>query len=524
MLNISDGPTNSSRPEPDDGPPISFEEYIRRIDPGYIFARHARALVAFLQQIADGTITRGMILMPPRHGKSRTTSELFPAYYVGRHPHHSVIGTSHGDSLAVNFGRTIREQMADSMWPFLDVRAAGSGVAGGDWRVEGHGGRFRAAGVGGSIIGRGAHLLLIDDPFKGQREADSPEQRQIVWEWYEGTARRRLENELAGPDGTQRRGAIILITTRWHDDDLAGRLLAAEKANPAADKWTVLSFPALAEEGDPLGRRPGAALWPQKFSQTEMETTRDNTAPRIWAAQYQQKPLTDAARIFQRSWMRHRYDLRVLPAYHRIIHVVDAAWKDGVHNSYSVIATWGRTDLSYDVLDIFRHRVSYPQLIAALRAHYWKWQPYGADELYIEDAASGTSAIQTLREEEDPRGIVNVLGFAVTGTQKLSFVETATPFFSAGRVRLPLLAPWLDGWVEEHVGYPTSEFDDQPVTTAMALTVLGRGSARRDEALDGFGKVGARTGQRAEDTTSLKDDPLALFGRYKREGRRGRGR
>lgn len=487
-----------------------------------MFARHARALVGALQAVADGEITRLMILMPPRHGKSRTASELFPAYYRGRFPRHDIIGTSYGDSLAIDLGRTVREQLSEESWPFPGVRPEGSSVGGGNWRIQG-GGRFRSAGIGGGITGRGAHLLLIDDPIKDQREADSSERREAIWDWYTGVARRRVENELTLADGTQRRGAIVLIQTRWHDDDLAGRLLREARANPTAEQWTVLKLPALAEEGDPLGRREGETLWPQKFSQAEMEATRDNTPPRVWAAQYQQRPLTDAARMFQRSWFTHEYDLRVLPAYRRIIHVVDAAWKDGVHNSYSVIATWGLTDLSYDVLDIFRARVSYPQLIGALRAHYWKWHPYGANELFIEDAASGTSAIQTLREEPDPRGVVNVLEFEVVGVQKLSFVETATPFFMARRVRLPAYAAWKDQWVEEHVGYPTAENDDQPVTSAMALTVLGRGGARRDESMAGFGKAGARMQEEPEEVRSLREDPLALFGRYARpEGRRRR--
>lgn len=465
-------------------------------------------MVAALQRVADGECTRLMLFMPPRYGKSRTGSELFPAYYIGRHPHHRIIGASYGDSLATDFGAAVRAVIEAEEWPFADVGIAGRSTASGQWRINNWGGRFFASGIGGGIIGRGANLLMIDDPIKTQKEADSADFRQSLWDWYEGVARRRLENELTvDPEtGRRRKGAIVLIQTRWHEDDLAGRLLKQAKDNPAADQWEVLSFPAIAEEGDPLGREPGEVLWPAKYDEEEVYNTRANTAPRIWSAQYQQKPLDAGAALFAAPWFNHRYNLRVLPVYHKIVQTCDAAWKTGVQNSYSVIATWGLTDLTYDLLDLYRDRVAYPSLIAALRDNYWKWQRYGLDALYIEDAASGQSAIQTLTDEPDPagRGVINVMPFAVSGIQQYSFVETATPFFAANRVRLPESAPWLADWIREHTGYPTEAQDDTVITTAMALRVLSGEPATRSQGtnLAGFGRGTGKALTHAERTAA----------------------
>lgn len=460
-----------------------------------------------------------MVFMPPRHGKSATTSEKFPAYYLGQNPDHHIIATSYGDDLAGSFAKSVRAQMDGEAWPFGDV-AAESKRATSDWRLSGWRGRFRAAGIRGGITGRGAHLLLIDDPIKTQQEADSTEIRQSIWDWYEGVARRRVENDL-WPDprtGRKRRGAIVLVMTRWHDDDLAGRLLKLAASSPTADQWTVIELPALAEEGDQLGRAVGEPLWPQKYALEEYEAIRDNTAPRIWSAQYQQRPLTDASRTFRANWMNHRYDLRILPVYHAIIQTCDAAWKDGVSTSYSVIATWGRTGDSYDLLDLWRDRADYPTLMNALRDNYWKWQPFGNNGLYIEDAASGQSALQSLQSDRDPRGIVNAIPFHVAGVQQYSFVESATPFFNAGRVRLPLSAPWLADWIAEHVNYPTYATDDTCITTAMALRVLAGAEPTRKVSLEGFGTLGAaRPVQEREERGRKREGILSGFGKNRRQ-------
>lgn len=460
-------------------------------------------LIDALQRVADGTCTRLIVSMPPRHGKSRTISELFPAYYAGRFPWHKVIISSYEEGLAVDFSGKVRDQLVDPHYPYTDVRPKGR--AKGDIELDGDWpGVVYAAGVMGGIVGRGAHLLIVDDPIKGQEWADSAKMRQKVYDWLKGEAMRRLENELADLGGSaegKRKAAVIIVHTRWHDSDPAGRLLQEMKDNPEAERWEYLNLPALAEESDPLGREKDEPLWPERFGRKDLLTIRANTPPRIWSAQYQGKPLTDESRLFPQDWFNHRYDLRVLPAFEQIIQVVDSGWKTGVDNSYSVCATWGRSRLYYYLLDVWRDRVTYPTLIKRLRDQYFKWHAFGVDGQYIEDAASGTGAIVSLRTEPDERGIVNAIPFNVSGVGQYYFVESATPFFMADRVLLPQYAPWLADWIAEHVNYPTAENDDQPVTTAMGLRILSGGRNTRqddDSDLRSFGKPGARSPEGGE--------------------------
>lgn len=488
----------------------SFREYIATVDPGYRFEPHHEKLIAFLQRIADGEVTRGMIFMPPRHGKSRTTSELFPSYVLGRYPNQKVIAASYADELATEFGGEARRAMEDEAWPWPDVQPGGRGVAGagraaGSWRIAGHDGRYHAAGIGGGITGRGANLLLIDDPIKDQKQADSATIRENIWQWYNSVAKTRLENELVAGG---RKAAVLLIMTRWHEDDLAGRLLSEAERDPNADQWEVLRFPLMAEDPhdeyrgrevgpDPLGREPGAVLWPERVSQEEAVNLQATTAPRIFAAIYQQRPTRAGGTLFKMEWMGNRYSLKVLPVYRRIIQVCDAAWKQGIENSYSVIQTWGLTDYSYDLLDQWRRRVPYTSLVLALRDNWWKWQPYGLSALYLEEAASALAAIDELLVHNTRPGTPPIVAipYPVNGVQQFSFVETATPFFMGKRVRLPEQAPWLADWVREHVGYPTEPQDDTVVCTAMALRLLSGDSPGRSlVSLADFGKPGVKHG------------------------------
>lgn len=501
---MPDSPPTSPEPERWAG---TFRDYIAAVDPGYLFEPHHLALIAFLQKVADGEITRGMIFMPPRHGKSRTTSELFPAYYLGRFPDQKVIAASYADELATEFGGQARMVMEDEGWPWPDVKPGGRGVAGvgraaGSWRIAGHDGRYHAAGIGGGITGRGANLLLIDDPIKDQKQADSATVRENIWQWYNSVAKTRLENELT-PGG--RKASVLLILTRWHEDDLAGRLLSEAERDPNADQWDVLRLPLMAEEPeteyrgrpvgpDPLGRRPGEVLWPARLSQEEAARLEATTVPRIFAAIYQQRPTRAGGTLFKGEWMGNRYSLRVLPVYRRIIQVCDAAWKQGIENSFSVIQTWGMTDTSYDILDQWRERVPYTALVTALRDNWWKWHPFGLSALYLEEAASALAAIDELMQGNDRPGQppITAIPYPVNGVQQFAFVETATPFFLAKRVRLPERAPWLADWIREHVGYPTEPQDDTVVCTAMALRLLSGDSPGRSlVSLSDFGRGSA---------------------------------
>lgn len=507
-----------------------FADYIRRMDPTYIFAPHLVHLINVLEKVESGEITRLMIFMPPQHGKTRTTSELFPAWYMGRNPMNRVISASYGEQYSLYVANKVRDQLESKQWPFTDVEPATRSRARGSWGLRGKRGWYHTSWINGSATGRGANLFIIDDPIKNPQEADSPVYRQRTWDWFMAVAYSRRNNDpiqeaqglprkgeafIDTPTTKRRKAAIIIIQTRWHEDDLAGRLLEQMKANPEAERWEVVSMPAIAEEDDPIGRQPGEALFAAMHPIEDLINVKNNMPDRWWFAMYQQDPSNKKGGTFARSWFNRTYSLNVLPAYEQIIQVCDSAWKKGPETSFSVIATWGRTSYSYDVLDVWRKRVGYSDLLDALRDNYWMWYPYGCNELYIEDAASGISAIQTLGEEDDdPRGFINVIPFSVAGVQQFYFVETATPFFKAGRVRVPEFAPWKAEWIREHTEYPTSARDDQPVTTAMALRVLGGGSASRSPSgidWSTFGRLSSAK-REVEDSEAEVVDTFSNFG------------
>lgn len=493
--------------------------YIRRMSPHYRFGPHHRLMIEYLEAVEAGYITRLIINMPPRHGKSETASKHFPAWYLGRNPDKRVLLTAYSDSLAREYGKAVREKIRDPYSPYTDVRPQGKSEAGEFIELAGWRGELRAAGVDGQVTGRGGHLVMIDDPHKDQAEADSPTMREKVYNWYKGTLYSRLENEFTDPEtGRRRRAAIVLIVTRWHEDDLAGRLLEESRQDPASDQWDVLSLPAIAEDpdtvyngrrigADPLGRAPGEALWADKYAVDDLHRIRVNTPPRFWNSQYQQRPSKAGGQTFSDRWFANRYRPGVIAPYLEIVQVVDSAFKTGVENDFSVIATWGRTRTHYDILDLWRAKVKYPDLLRALRDNYEKWRGYGLRGLYVEDKASGQSAIQSLQEES----LINVIPWDKS-TNKIMAAESITPYFAADRVRLPQAAEWVAEWIREHIQFPTGAHDDQVDTTSMALAILGGPilpeGAR--ESLRGFGQAGAALGE-AEDLGGA----LAGFGRYR---------
>lgn len=242
--------------------------------------------------------------MPPRHGKSELASRRFPAFYLGRNPGKQIIAASYNSDLASDFGREVRNIVATKEYQAVfDTRLAADSQAANRWHTE-QGGAYVAAGVGTAVTGRGAHLLLIDDPFKDRQEADSDTQRNNVWRWYTSTARTRL---MPG-------GAICLIQTRWHDDDLAGRLLAQ-----SPDRWKVLSLPAI---------KDGEALWPEWYPVPVLDEIRQDIGEREWSALYQQKPQPDEGTYFKREWFQW-YEADQPPKHLRMVGSSDYALTEG---------------------------------------------------------------------------------------------------------------------------------------------------------------------------------------------------
>jgi predicted phage terminase large subunit-like protein len=428
--------------------------FVRRMFPRYEAAAHHRRIAAALERVERGELDRLLIVMPPRHGKSELASKHFPAWYLGRHPEKRVIACSYTANLAYRFSRQARNVVADPRWPFA-VGLADDLASVQSWDLA-TGGGYIAAGVGGSITGQGADLLIIDDPVKNAEDADSEVKREHVWQWYQDTAYPRLH------DGA----AVIVIGTRWHDDDLIGRLLAAQ--GTGADTWEVLHLPAIDDAGAPL--------WPERYPLPELLRRKVNMSGRMWEAQYQGQPLPAEGGMFPRSWWR-RY--RTLPKLTRIELCLDSAFKEGVANDYSVYALWG-TDGQGNayLIRVWRQRVDFPKLIQlGYDAYAWAQGQFPDlhPTLVIEDKASGQSAIQVFAQASFVSGMprLPVVSFKVDGTQsKVARAEGVTGMVEGGQAHIPERADWLEDWLAEHERFPLGAHDDQVDTTGMALTRL----------------------------------------------------
>jgi len=290
---------------------LSFTEFT---NPAYQRASHHEMIASALERAERGEIDRLMIFMPPRHGKSELASKRFPAWCLGRKPNSQVIAASYNSDLASDFGRNVRNIVGSPEFEgvFPGVTLAADSQAANRMNTN-HGGAYVAAGVGTAITGRGADIALIDDPFKDREEADSERRRELVWDWYRSTLYTRLMPN----------AAIVLIQTRWHEDDLAGRLLAHE-----GDQWTVLDLPAINTAGE--------ALWPEWYDVDALARIKASIGPREWSALYQQQPQPDEGTFFQRGWFNKWTTLPPL----RIYGSSDYAVTDG-GGDWTVHRVWG---------------------------------------------------------------------------------------------------------------------------------------------------------------------------------------
>lgn len=428
---------------------------------------HLALLTDRLCQLARGDIKRLMVFMPPRHGKSYLCSQYFPAWYIGAF-RRRVILASYGATFAASWGRLARNVLTEWGPTVYGVRVAQDSSAADHWELEGADGQhgvMHTAGVGGDVTGRGASLLIIDDPVKNMEEAQSPTYREKAWEWYTSTAYTRLE-----PDGR-----VLIIQTRWHDDDLSGRILReASTAHAHVDggdtePWHVLSLPAIADAdeayaitGDtPYTRTEGAALWPERFNAARLAAIRTDVGGSVWSALYQQRPAPEAGYIWRREWFQRYSALGGLPQFERVIQAVDTAFKTGVASDYSAIATWGYTKNAIYLLDVWRARVEYPELKRAIHDAAAKWSPRA---IYVEDAASGQSIIQELHRETR----LPIIAIKPQGSKEAR-AAAVTPLAEAGKVYVPDSAPWVADWLDEHVAFPRGAHDDLVDTTSMAL-------------------------------------------------------
>lgn len=325
---------------------LAFTEFT---NPLYQRAQHHQQIAAKLEAVERGEIDRLMIFMPPRHGKSELASKRFPAWCLGRDPMRQIIAASYNSDLANDFGRNVRNIVAEPEFGqvFPSVSLAPDSQAANRMNTN-HGGAYVAAGVGTAVTGRGAHIALIDDPFKDREEADSERRRELVWDWYRSTLYTRLMPN----------GAIVLIQTRWHEDDLAGRLLEHEP-----EQWEVLDLPAISKDG--------VALWPEWYDLPALRRIQATIGPREWSALYQQQPQPDEGTFFQRAWFKEWKELPKL----RYYGTSDYAVTDG-GGDYTVHRVWG-IDPAGDVyrIDGYREQATSDKWIEAKLDLIAKWKP-----------------------------------------------------------------------------------------------------------------------------------------------------
>ena len=403
----------------------------------------------------SGRPLRLIVSLPPRHGKSELLSHWTPVWFLANWPHKRVGLASYAAEPAEQWGRLARDSVIENE-SGLGIRVRDDLSKVGRWQLT-TGGGMMTVGVGGPFTGYGFDLLIIDDPVKNREEANSPTQRQHLWDWWRSTARTRLEPG----------GSIIVVTTRWHEDDLIGRLLGDEytEEQAAGDRWEHIRLPALAEEDDPVGRPLDAPLWPERYDASALAALRVSVGPQEWPGLFQQRPSHEGGSIFRDDWWLLG-DVPE-PGDGPVFQFWDTAFKTGQQNDYSVCCTMTTTPNGYAVLDVWRDRVEYPDLLRAMQAQA---EDHNPSAIFVEDAASGQSVVQSLRRETR----LPVLPVKPIGDKVLR-ANRVTGTVEAKKITLPRTAPWLQAFREELAAFPNGVHDDQVDAFVGCLTqFMGR--------------------------------------------------
>lgn len=450
----------------------SLADYITYINQGYWQrARHLDLLCHALEDVAAGKTRRLMVFMPPRHGKSEVVSKAFPSWYLCNHPDAEMIISSYGASLAYGFSRKARDFVRDYGEEIFGIKLATDSSAVERWGLEGHRGCLNAAGVDGPITGKGANIAIIDDPHKDLQSVQSKAQRDSVYEWYQSVLRLRL-----APNGS-----IVLVQTRWSDDDLAGRLLR-DMGDGHGEKWEVISFPAIATEHDILGRQEGEALWPERYSLSELNELRRLLSPSIWTSLYQQSPTQQDGDLFRRQFFRyydHTGDTLILHTFDNqtaaldkkvplsscwVFQTVDTAATENEKSDYFAAATWAVTPSNDLVLlDMFREKA---ETIRHMQIMENLWQNWHPKFQAVENKTFGLNIIQALKAAGRP--VVPLKADA----DKYSRALPISARYQIGAVYHPRQAVWLGDYEDELIKFPNGEHDDMVDVASYAAIVL----------------------------------------------------
>jgi predicted phage terminase large subunit-like protein len=391
-----------------------------------------------------------VLSIPPQHGKSLSVTETLPSWYLGKNPDKSVIVLAYGDDLAQRFGRRNKEKIETFGKIFFDISISKTKSANDDFEIEGRKGRMITRGIMAGVTGNPAHLLIIDDPVRTHEEAYSAVTREKIWqEWISS-----VKTRLAG-------GAkVILIMTRWHEDDLAGQILKTEK------NVVHINIPCEAEDNDILGRKKGEGLFPEIGKGTAWKDQMKASyiageGLDAWNAMYQGRPSVQGGNIFKRDWFKFYTDL---PTMYQTIISVDAAFKDTKTSDFVAIGVWGKSGANVYLLDLINERMDFVRTLEVIRLMKKKYAE--ANMVLIEDKANGSAIISTLRQET--MGVVPVEPLG----SKESRAYAIQPFVMAGNVWLPKNAPWVEDYLDQMTRFPKSSKDDMVDMTTQALIRL----------------------------------------------------
>ena len=436
--------------------------------PDWLMGRHIHVIADKLQKVESGEIKRLMVFLPPRSSKSVICSKLFPAWYVGRHPQHEILTVSHSDQLASDFGRSVRDLVNYDLFNtvFPDVQLRSDVRAAGKWKTN-QGGTYYAAGVRSQIAGRGAHVAILDDVMS-EEDSFSETGRRYVKEWYPSGLRTRIMPN----------GSIVIINTRYHEDDLCGWLLRQESQIELENKWEVIKIPAWVDEPSsklldlPVGSSYFPEWKPSEILKNDEEEIKASNGSRYWESLYMQNPVPDTGGIIKKKWIQW-WDYDEPPACDYIIQTYDTAFSTKTTADFSVIQTWGifehmETDSTgrenwvsnLILLGNEKGRFDYPALRTKAQELYDYHKP---DVCIIEKKASGQSLIQDLRRAGLP-----VLDY-IPDRDKTARVYAATPLMEAGRVWLPKGYEWSDDLYGEAITFPNARHDDQVDAMTMAI-------------------------------------------------------
>ena len=432
-----------------------FMSFVKCVWPEFIEGSHHRHIAKKFNDLANGKINRLIVNMPPRHTKSEFASFLLPAWMVGRNPKLKIIQATHTGELAIRFGRKAKTLIdSDDYRKIFETRLREDSQAAGRWETA-QGGEYFAAGVGGAITGRGADLLIIDDPHSEQ-DALSATAMESAYDWYTSGPRQRL----------QPGGKIIVVMTRWSTKDLTGKLLAHQK-EAKSDNWHVIEFPAILEDEE-----PAVPVWPEYWKLSELESVKATLPVGKWNAQWMQNPTSEEGAILKREWWR-KYTKEDIPPLEHVIQSYDTAFLKKETADYSAITTWGifypdeDSGANLILLDAIKGRYEFPELRRLALEQYKYWNP---ETVIVEAKASGLPLTHELRQMDIP-----VINFTPSkGNDKHVRVNTCAPLFESGMIWAPD-EKFAQEVIEECAAFPFGDHDDLVDSTTQAIMRFRQG-------------------------------------------------